>query len=721
MLESQFYLRLVFTALFGVLFIYAMINLAKSNPISDTKGKHIVRKIVGSFLLLIGVISGIGSIIYICNITFPAEMLGQPFTANMIVRKVGVVQHWGYPTPEQQISISLLTSLFVFLAFAGYCFCFRKSHSNWWKRILKVILIILTYMFYVSSTDWHYFDTPEFAATILYAVCIGVIFKISKEKKENEVTNAESEQSLTNNVEELSCVAEDTFVDSNISTQQINEELSKEYEVQSIEAKESSTRKISFEPVKSFIINSISFLGNFFKNTFGAIKFRIIGIIIGLLVLATGGVFLYVSVKTYPDYIETFGDKWKHTFNISNDAIAKKLISKAYSERYSGEFLILDYEGLVAICDSSYFYSSLEEFEEMHSHIKTLSKPIETKNSNNLMPEYIRLNTCGDGYCSIRCYNKNDKDKLYKLFKEQEIWLESYSIDEYKKRFEVWFNKASEVYTNNVETTKEIASHYYDDNNLNRAENTYKFALSHNKDNPELLGLLSYIQFKNNNIEEAEISARNAIKHNRTETNAATTLSMIYAYKSDWTQTVKWSKLAIDYGSELPDAYYMYSAGSYNIGDKKVAMDYYNKAHNLDSENYYAEKYEECGGCPLECIKLEHGFTKEGGEVVTDYGQKLLSSKSRYLATRMEANAYRTGRYSFDIKVYENGILSTGDTRVEEGYSYNTTVNIHEIGKCTLQLDGWGSNTPGTWGPGRYRVEVWYKGELVDDNIFRIE
>lgn len=721
MLESQFYIRLVITALFGVLFIYAMINLAKSNPISDISGKHIVRQIVGSLLLLIGVISGIGSIVYICNITFPAEMLGQPFTANMIVRKVGVVQYWGYPTPEQQMSISLLTSLFVFLAFAGYCFCFRKSHSNWWKRILKVILIILTYMFYVSSTDWHYFDTTEFTATILYIVCIGVIFKISQEKIKKEVTNSETEQILLNNVDEQPCEAEEMSSDSNILTQQTNEELPKESEEQSIEAKESSTHKISFKLVKGFIINTIFWGRNFFKNVFCASKFRITGIVIALLALAIGGVFLSVSVKPYPDYIETFGDKWKHTFNISNDPIAKKLISMAYSERHSGEFLIMDYDGLLAICDSSYFYSSLEEFEEMHSHIKTLSKPLETKNSNNLMPEYIQLSPCGNGYCSIRCYNKNDEDKLYELFKEQEIWLENYSIDEYKKRFEVWFNKASEVYTNNVETTKEIASHYYEDNNLNRAENTYKFALSHNENNPELLGLLSYIQFKNNNIKEAEISARNAIKRNSTETNAATTLSMIYAYKSDWMQTVKWSKLAIDYGSELIEAYYMYSAGSYNVGDKKVAKDYYNKAHNLDPENYYAEKYEECGGCPLECIKLEHGFTKEDGEIITDYGQKLLSSKSRYLATRMQANSYRTGRYSFDIKVYENGKLSTGDTRVEDGYSYNTTVNIHEIGKCTLKLGGWGSNTPGTWGPGRYRVEVWYKGELVDDNIFRIE
>jgi hypothetical protein len=99
-----------------------------------------------------------------------------------------------------------------------------------------------------------------------------------------------------------------------------------------------------------------------------------------------------------------------------------------------------------------------------------------------------------------------------------------------------------------------------------------------------------------------------------------------------------------------------------------------NKVSNIITSGI--EKYEEYGGCPVECLNLEHGFTDQKGDIVTEYGEKLLSSKSKYLSTRMEANALRTGRYTFDIKVFKNGILSTGDTRVSEGYSYDWTINI---------------------------------------------
>lgn len=486
MLESQFYLRLVITALFGVLFVYAMINLAKSNPMPDTNGRHLGRKIIGSLFLLISAVAGIASIIYICNITFPEEMLGQPFSANMIFREVGTVQHWGYPTTEQQMSISLLTSLFAFLSFAGYFFCYKKSRSNWWKRTLKVLLIILTYMFYVSSTDWHYFDIHEFTATILYAVCIGIIFKISQEKAEKEINNATVEQPLINNIEDLPNVTEDTSKSSSTLTQQTDKEFSNAPDVQTIEDKDQATCKTSLEQVKNIIENVSCLIGNFIKRTLGMAKFRIIGVIIGGLILVIGVVLLYVSIKSYPDYIESFGDKWKYTFNISNDKLANSLISRAYNERESGEFQILDYDGWIVICDSTYFYNSLNEIKAKQSHIRHLDKSFKRPSPEILSFEYATLAPFGDDYGCITFYHKNSEDTLNELFREQGIETSYYSIEDYNKRFESWYNKAAEIYTSNIETTKEIASYYYSNGNLNRAENAYKSALSHNNSSVKL-------------------------------------------------------------------------------------------------------------------------------------------------------------------------------------------------------------------------------------------
>ena len=70
---------------------------------------------------------------------------------------------------------------------------------------------------------------------------------------------------------------------------------------------------------------------------------------------------------------------------------------------------------------------------------------------------------------------------------------------------------------------------------------------------------------------------------------------------------------------------------------------------------------------------------------------------------------------------YKRGVLSTGDTRVAEGYSYSTTINISETGKGTFWLGSWGNDKPGHWPSGKYRIEVWYKGELVEESRFTIE
>lgn len=718
MLETQFYLRLLFTALFGVVFIFAMLSLAKSNPISEFQKRYIGLKIVGTLLLIIGVFSAILSVYSICTMSFPLEMTEQPFSANMVVREVGAVLYWGYPTGAQQMAITMLVSFFASFAVGGYFFCFKKSHSNWWQKTLKTILIILTYTFYVSSTDWHYFDAPEFVATGSFAICIAIMFVISKVTN-NVVASADVTSEQASKDISLSSVTETSDI---LKTDEPkSEKLYMSTDSSTIESKNKCYIAKMLKSTKLFIASKDISLPNNFSAIFKSKNFKTIGLIVGVVTSIFLGVLLFVSLKSYPDYITSYGDKFKHSFNVSNEKLSRQLISNAYSERFAGDFIIEDYDGYIVICDSTYFYNSLDIIEPMNSDIKVLSKPFKKPSSDVLQFVYATIVNFEDDYGSIAFYSKNSEETINDVLKEENIKASYYSIEDYKKRFEKWINYASEVYTDNTETTKEIARYYFANNNLNRAENTYKLAISHDRRNPELLGLLSFVQFKNNDMEEAEASARAAIKRDDTETTAATTLSMIYAYKSDWIQAAKWSKVAIDYGTDLAEAYYVYAAGLYNMGDKKAAKDYYNKAHNILPDNYYAEKYEEYGGCPVECLNLEHGFTDQKGDIVTEYGEKLLSSKSKYLSTRMEANALRTGRYTFDIKVFKNGILSTGDTRVSEGYSYDWTINIPETGKGKFSLGGWGSNTSGNWPAGSYRVEVWYKGEIVDESRFSIK
>lgn len=710
MLETQFYLRLVITALFGVLFIYAMINLSKSNAIPDINSKHLGKKIFGSVFLLISVVSGIGSIFYLCNMTFPEEMIGQPLSANMIVRKVDAVQYWGYPTTEQQFSISLLTSSFAFLAFAGYFFCFRKSHNNRLKRIFKVILIILTYMFYVSSTDWHYFDTPEFIATILYAICIGIIFRISKAKN---ATHFETEQPHINNEYDVPCKSNDTSEEPVLLTQQTDDALTNNLE----DAREPLTYNVSSNTIKNVIISIFSSIGNFCKRIFGSIKFRVIGIIVACILLLIGGVVIFVSAKSYPHYTESFGDKWKSTFNISNESLVWSLMRKVHDEKSDNSFLITDdYKGRMSICDSRYFYKYISEIEQDKCKVWELSKPFKNPDPEDINYKKLKITE----YDAISYYDIEQKLLLLHLFEEQGVEFTRYSINDYKNRCESWMDMAATIYTNNISQTVNIADYYIRNQNYNKAKDAYAFAISHDKNNSYLLGRLSLVELKCNNIYDAALSAEKAINLDHTNADAATSLAIVAEHNSDWGQALKWSKVAIDYGTELPEAYYVYSASQYNLGNKDIAAEFYNKAHDLDSENFYAKKYEECGGCPIECINIEHGFTANG-KIITDFGKKLHHSKSTYIETRMHAIALRTGKYTIDIKLYQNGKLSTGDSRASEGYTYSTTIYIFETGKDIFNLGGWGNDTPGCWRAGNYRLEVWYKGELVEESRFKIE
>ena len=170
MLESQFYSRIVMIALFGILFILSMLKKGKKNSIENPPEKHIGLKILSGVFLVLSLVSLAAGILTITNIQFPEQMLKQPITANMIVRSTSATQYWGYPTSTQNMALMHISSVFASLAFAAYFAVFRKSGTNGWQKFLKVVGIILMYMFFASATDLHYFDIYELFAPIGFLI-----------------------------------------------------------------------------------------------------------------------------------------------------------------------------------------------------------------------------------------------------------------------------------------------------------------------------------------------------------------------------------------------------------------------------------------------------------------------------------------------------------------------------------------------------------------------
>lgn len=54
------------------------------------------------------------------------------------------------------------------LGIGSYFLYFKSSNSRWWKKIFKFFTVLLLYAFMASATNFHYFDTPEFAAPVLF-------------------------------------------------------------------------------------------------------------------------------------------------------------------------------------------------------------------------------------------------------------------------------------------------------------------------------------------------------------------------------------------------------------------------------------------------------------------------------------------------------------------------------------------------------------------------
>ena len=174
MLEGQFYLRLLLIAIMGIAFVFTMAHLGKRNPKEESYEKHLVAKTLGGVFLFFSVIGGIIGIIFLSSVKFPTIMVEPPIHSNMIVRSPDVDLLWGYPTKVQLDVIVSITNAFMFLALAAYCFCFRRSASIWWKKILKVIYILILYTISYSVTDLHYFDQYEIVPVVILIVMISL-------------------------------------------------------------------------------------------------------------------------------------------------------------------------------------------------------------------------------------------------------------------------------------------------------------------------------------------------------------------------------------------------------------------------------------------------------------------------------------------------------------------------------------------------------------------
>lgn len=123
---------------------------------------------------------------------------------------------------------------------------------------------------------------------------------------------------------------------------------------------------------------------------------------------------------------------------------------------------------------------------------------------------------------------------------------------------------------------------------------------------------------------------------------------------------------------------------------------------------------------PFSISSVDIGITDENKNIVTFFGSTLYSSITKYLTPQITVNAKSAGTYEIYYKLYDaSGALSTGSVS-PSGYTWNHTLYIKQ-GIGTYILNGWGGKKAGYWRSGNYRMEFYYKGELLATKYFTVK
>ncbi|MEE0976365.1 MAG: hypothetical protein UH543_01345, partial [Bacteroidales bacterium] len=116
---------------------------------------------------------------------------------------------------------------------------------------------------------------------------------------------------------------------------------------------------------------------------------------------------------------------------------------------------------------------------------------------------------------------------------------------------------------------------------------------------------------------------------------------------------------------------------------------------------------------------IEIGNENYDGDRITDYGEKIYSSETMYLAPKIRYKSYADRSYTFDVKwIKPDGSIRRGDSS-PAGYSQSKSYYL-SYGEGNKVLRGWGNDTKGNWKAGNYAIEIWCEGTLLKRKEFTI-
>ena len=451
------------------------------------------------------------------------------------------------------------------------------------------------------------------------------------------------------------------------------------------------------------------------------------GIIAVFAIIAT-----IVATKSYPDYVSSFGEKWRYTFNLPNDGIVHKLMDGIHGDNLNGYIIVEFSDGDVVGYSKNYYYNNRIDIHrewrpiQIHTTTKEIASPQDIKIG--------KIYACTDSeYENWEIIPKEDADELKDAWieelKEPTDSLEAKVFEVEPYDYEASLKKemsiadiAATIPVKSIDVMDEVGGYFYGEENYSKAADYYRSLLNKHPNNPAIKGRLALSLTRGGDFEDARLLAEEALNKDPKELTALTALTLIEAENYNWGEVKKWAKKAIDYGSENSNVYYAYCEALYKQGEIKAAHEYYNKAYELYRNNPRREKFSEYAGCPFEVLKFHYTSfksTQSKTNIIIPLDEKLVSSKCYYIGFQIDVNFLRYDNATIGVKIYCNNKLKTG-TPSRDGFTYFANIGWYDPGKTTIRLDGWGNNSGGAWSAGQHRIELWYKGEKIAEDSFQI-
>ena len=381
-------------------------------------------------------------------------------------------------------------------------------------------------------------------------------------------------------------------------------------------------------------------------------------IISGIVVLLAVAVLLIIiGTKSYPPHIVKFGDKFKYFFSISNNSLAEEMFNQYKQTRDAG------------------FDDTAKEYLET----AFIVRPNNHATLDSLANTYFKLGV-----------NNGKRDSLC------------------------------------LQRTISLCE---------------KIIQQDNKDE-DALSLMTRAQYISGDREGAYKTAESLLLVNPNQGMAINTMCIKAYSSSDWAALKKWGERGYSLGDktsyQAAIAYY-YSKGLYETGDQYKAQKIYEEAIRLNGKHSLRETFTKIGGTPCVIKSFKVQNVTYDNRVINAAGSTFYDDKTQFFAPLVTIEPLRTGYFDFKIKLYHNGTLSKGEGSTND-YSYIHNVLImsdknpdgmvyldskdfhikSEKETLNQQLGYWGSDSPGAWGDGVYRYEVWWEDEKLYTYSFNV-